>query len=323
MTGWTFSIDIFNAWYITIGSTRENYPCWCSLRRSWNNNLWRVRLTNWFEKFQISSFSFCFDRTSIDDVDRLHRKTNDDDDNNNNNKARERRRVVFAPVNIIISCFRQHRICARDFVQLRFEESPRVTCCAFFRFLYILTTEKKPFLRFFVVSLWFSPFFLLARFPLYAHMCVCVCVLCFIFSCKKRETERKGESEHCLLVRLRVFAASLLSLSLSLFLSNYHHTSRRLLLLLLLLLTLIIEIFSFILSIRNDFGKENFFHPNDNESIPQHIFFPSYTEGLIWTLKTYLSLSFILSAQARTYILFASFFFFFSRISTRRKRREI
>ena len=318
MTGWTFSIDIFNAWYITIGSTRENYPCWCSLRRSWNNNLWRVRLTNWFEKFQISSFSFCFDRTSIDDVDRLHRKTNDDDDNNNNNKARERRRVVFAPVNIIISCFRQHRICARDFVQLRFEESPRVTCCAFFRFLYILTTEKKPFLRFFVVSLWFSPFFLLARFPLYAHMCVCVCPL-FYFLLQETRYRKKGRERTfltCSLARLCCISP----LPLSLFLSNYHHTSR---LLLLLLLTLIIEIFSFILSIRNDFGKENFFHPNDNESIPQHIFFPSYTEGLIWTLKTYLSLSFILSAQARTYILFASFFFFFSRISTRRKRREI
>lgn len=72
--------------------------------------------------------------------------------------------------------------------------------------------EKKTFLPFFssCSSSSLSLLFILARFPL----CECVCVLSFIFSCKKRE------SEHCLLVRSRAFAASL-SLSLPTQLPSY------------------------------------------------------------------------------------------------------
>lgn len=115
-------------------------------------------------------------------------------------------------------------------------ECTRVACCAFLWFLFINNRKKKPFC-FFVVSLLFPSFLLLAR----LLQCVCVCVLSFIFSCKKT---RETESKHCLLARSRVFAASLSPsrhpLLVYYYYYHHHHTSRLLLIIIIYVLSYIV-----------------------------------------------------------------------------------
>jgi hypothetical protein len=112
------------------------------------------------------------------------------------------------------------------------EECTRVACCAFLWFLFI-NNRKKPFC-FFVASLLFSPFFLLARFPLCVYVCVCVCPLFYFLLQEIRDREQALLT--CSLARLCCFSLH------PLLDYYYHHTSR-------LLLTLIIYVFSFCFSL--------------------------------------------------------------------------